>query len=159
MKNKLLILFLLVAIFSCTRKAETVNIGFSTKIIASKGNVLQFSNATDSIFNAYLKSGVFSHYLGKTIMLFDTVFTSTITHDFSGDYSTLLDRDKIMLKEIENDMGLKSLLYRVDGNYIYRTLIPEEDQMQLIIADIVSRDSLKIKGYFTSQKLEGSIVK
>jgi hypothetical protein len=159
MKKNIHIILILVVISSCTRKVETVNIGFRTKIVASKSNVIPFRSETDSIFATCLKSKAFPQYLGKIFMLFDTVFTSTITYDFSGDYSNLLDMDKILINENENNLDFKSLLYRTDGYYVYRTLIPEKDQKQLIIADITSRDSVKIKGYFTSQKLKGSIVK
>lgn len=144
---------------SCSREPDTVNIGFKIKIIASQTNILPYNAGTDSLFTKQLKTNEFPHFLGKSFLLFDTIYTSTIAKDLSFNYSGLFGRDAILTNEKGSNDGIKSLFYHKSDFYIYRTLIPEKVQHQVIIADVVSRDSLKISGYFTALKLKGQIIK
>jgi hypothetical protein len=138
---------------------DTVNIGFKVKLVASQTNVLPHNAGTDSVFTKQLKTNEFPHYLGKTFLLFDTIYTSTITTDLPVNYSGLSGQDAVIINEKVNNDGIKSLFYHTSDFYIYRTIIPEKEQHQVIVADVASRDSLKISGYFTSLKLKDYIVK
>jgi hypothetical protein len=149
----------LIVSISCSQEPDTVNIGFKIKIIASQTNVLPYNAGTDSFFTKQLKANEFPHYLGKTFLLFDTIYTSTITTDLPVNYSGLSGQDAVIINEKVNNDGIKSLFYHTSEFYIYRTLIPENEQHQVIVTDVASRDSLKISGYFTSLKLKDYIVK
>lgn len=159
MKKYYLIFLILFAFLSCSQNTDSVNIGLKVKLLASKSQVLPLQAEFDSLFVNHLISNEFPHYPGKTFLLFDTIFTSTLLQKSSDDYSFLPGQDAVLINKKMPKNGLLSLLFRDDDFYVYRTVIPENDQKQVIIADILSRDSTKISRYFTSQKIEGYIKK
>lgn len=159
MKKYYLIFLVLFAFSSCLQNTGSVNIGLKVKLLASKSQVLPLQVEFDSLFVNHLKSNEFPHYQGKTFLLFDTIFTSTLLQKTLDDYSFLPGQDAVLINKRMPENGLTSLLFRDVDFYVYRTLIPENEQEQIIITDILSRDSTKISRYFTSQKIQGYIKK
>ena len=147
-------LIVLIVSISCSRVPDTVNIGFKIKLIASQTNVLPYNAGIDSLFTKQLKTSEFPHFLGKSFLLFDTIYTSTITTDLPVNYSGLFEKDVVLINENDSKDGQKCFFYHKSDFYIYRTLIPENEQKQVILADIASQDSAKISRYFSSQKLK-----
>ncbi len=147
-------LIVLIVSISCSRVPDTVNIGFKIKLIASQTNVLPYNAGIDSLFTKQLKTNEFPHFLGKSFLLFDTIYTSTITTDLPVNYSGLFEKDVVLINENDSKDGQKCFFYHKSDFYIYRTLIPENEQKQVILADIASQDSAKISRYFSSQKLK-----
>jgi hypothetical protein len=157
MKRIVLLVALAMCGFSCGEKQPSLNIGLQTGLLASPGDVIQDQATTLPFFENFLKSPNHAHYPGKTVMLFDTVYTSAITTIAAPGEEYYLPAQSVILGVQPLNESLVSLLARSGELFIYRTIIPEPGFKQVILADIASKDSLKIAQYFTEQKLSGFI--
>lgn len=142
----------------CNRNSDTVTIGMGAQLLVSPDSIIPQQVTIVNFFEQYLKIAKYEHYSGKTVKLFDTVYTSVINHSPISKYDEFLTKGAIFLKEQSED-NLTSLLFRSGDVFIYRTIVPEEKFHQVILVDIAGRDKAKIAGYFEAQKIKSFLRK
>lgn len=159
MKKSISILVLIILIISCKQSEQYVQIGLKTKLVAGEESILPLSDNMKIMFEQYLKIDDLPHYPGKILMLFDTIYTSTLSTDQVPEKIFFLPDSATLFNDTHFDNDRLSLLIRANNAWIYRTIVPEKEFKQIIMVDLISHDSAKISRYYTEQLVNLYLVK
>jgi hypothetical protein len=153
-----LLVFSVLLFIACT-KPDGIPVGFSTTVQARPEQVLAPDEFPKDFFFAMLCIDSTIHFPGKGMILFDTIFSSTLkpkAYQYSNNFlSDSLNGPYLATKTTKNKQFhvLKEAHY-----YIYRGIIHEPQFMQYVVLDIAKRDSVQIMNYFSAGTLEKIIV-
>lgn len=153
MRNLLLILILVVFIsVSCRDSAPNVPVGLETDILATETDVLDFNDYPDYIFDSVIRLHGASHFQGKALSLFDTVYTSVVDDLDPIAVIKIIKHGDFSILAMNENNGYAMLLKR-NGVFVYREIVHETIEEQSILIDVTGRDSALIAKYFNERKL------
>lgn len=145
---QLLIIGAFVGLSSCSSEPPGIPVGFSTELRLRKESRIQMNDRNYRVFTDVLQVDPKTHFSGKLYLAFDTLYTSVIKKVVGNDteISHYLPEDGTVYQT--EYQSVMSAFYQRKGWFVYRTIAPEPAYRQVVIIDVVGRDSASITGYF-----------
>ncbi len=148
----LILLGLITTMVACGEHQPSVPVGLQTDVAATEADVMDFDDYADNLFDSIVRLKATSHFQGKALVLFDTIYTSVV-----GDLDPIAvikiikhgDFEIIDMKERE----YHALFLKRKDRYIYREIVPEDLEKQSILIDVIHSDSALIADYYHNDKL------
>ncbi len=154
MRNKIMTLVATMLIAaSCSHRKNAIPIGLETEVAATEQDILPFDAYPPEIFDSVLVLENKMHYQGKTLVLYDTLYTSVVQDTKPAGVVQAIKRGDYDIINMQTKKDVAMLLKR-NGMYIYRVIVPETVKTQSILIDVASPDSAKIARYYDNHRTQ-----